>query len=91
MPHTPGPWTLVIEGVDRYIIAPGVSHRMDALMGSIISYHPMWWCPHSKADWHLISAAPELLTYCKQLYVVVPNPDLKRVIDKAEGREVDPI
>jgi len=58
---TKGPWSFVVEDGDRKIVAPSTDERLrtrDTLMCDT-AYYP--WCPDSDADWHLISAAPDLL------------------------------
>ena len=91
MAHSPGPWRYTRAGIgnilDRDVSGPCnqrviFSGRFGERDRSLSL---------NEFDWHLIAAAPELLAYCKQLYVAVPNADLKRVIDKAEGREVSSV
>jgi hypothetical protein len=59
MTHSPGPWRYVIEDGERYIR----DDDNDSLQCDT-NYYP--WVSHNEADWHLIAAAPELLSTNKR-------------------------
>jgi hypothetical protein len=65
MPHTPGPWQFGYDntlGDSEHSDPKGARFIYDANGGSImggVRYYP--WTPDNLEDWHLISAAPDLL------------------------------
>ncbi len=69
MPHTPGSWQFGYDntlGDSEHSDPKGARFIYDANGGSImggVRYYP--WTPDNLEDWHLISAAPDLLAACK--------------------------
>jgi hypothetical protein len=66
--YTPGPWKYELSDGkfgDQQIIAPpiDVCIKTKEIIMCNEEYYPT--CPINEADWHLISAAPELLEACK--------------------------
>ena len=62
--HTPGPWRLEEADGAAYVCMQVKALDGESLMGDE-RYYP--WVPSNIADWHLISAAPELFDALRKL------------------------
>lgn len=76
---TPGPWRVSYER--------GTTQIRTADSGSIMcdeTYYP--WVPENDADWHLISAAPEMYQALENLLIAIGMGwDLDGVVDVAKS------